>query len=92
MNIKQSKFHCGQNVRVVEGTKDPDYGTDIGGWSGSVEDILPDKEGNETWLYMILWDKRTLRKMGRKVLRRCEKDNLDYTRMCLGESELVALP
>jgi hypothetical protein len=45
MNIKQSKFHCGQNVRVVEGTKDPDYGTEIGGLSGSIEDILPDEEG-----------------------------------------------
>ncbi|MDO8947561.1 MAG: hypothetical protein Q7U88_10435 [Desulfocapsaceae bacterium] len=91
MKIKQSKFFCGQKVIVIEGTKDPDYDSDIGGWTGCIEEIFLSEENNETWLYMILWDQQTLKRMGRNFRQRCEKDNLDDRRMTLEESELMAL-
>jgi hypothetical protein len=92
MKIKQSKFFCGQKVMVIEGTKDPDYDSDIGGWTGCIEEIFLSEENDETWLYMILWDQQTLKRMGRHFRQRCENDNLDDKRMALDESELMALP
>lgn len=48
MKIKQSKFFCGQKVMVIEGTKDPDYDSDIGGWTGGIEEIFLSEENDET--------------------------------------------
>jgi len=83
LNSNQSKFHIGQNVRVVAGVKDSDYDFLIEGWSGDVEDIelLDD-------VYHIQWDKKTLKLMERVLRKQCEDDNLDFTRMALAENEL----
>ena len=89
-NCTQSKFHIGQQVRVVAGTKDPDYGFSIGGWSGSIEDIILSEDGDGSWLYDIRWNSNTLKAMRRGLYKRCEKDNLDVTRMVLAEHELEA--
>jgi len=82
----QSKFRYGQEVRVVAGTKHPDFDLDIGGWTGSIEEIELDDD--ESWLYCIQWDRATLKKMGRKLIKRCDKENLDHSRTFLSEEEL----
>jgi len=86
LNSNQSKFHIGQNIRVVAGVKDPDYGFLIEGWSGDIEDIELTDDGS--WLYHIQWDKKTLKLMGRVLRKQCEGDNLDFARMVLAENEL----
>ena len=85
-----SKFHEGQKVRVVAGTKDPDYGFPIGGWSGSVEDIVLSDQSDGIWLYEIPWDSNTLKAMGRALYTMCEIDNFEITGMVLAEHELEA--
>jgi len=88
MKMIQSKFFSGQNVTICAGTKDPDYGFDIGGWSGRIDEIMLDDD--ETWIYEIYWDQQTLKKMGKALHQKCDYDNLDYTRMALDESDLKA--
>jgi hypothetical protein len=80
------KFAYGDKVRVVDGTLDPDFNFDIGGWTGAIAEI--ELLENGTWLYCVLWDKPTLRKMGRHFIRKCDKKNLDHTTTCLLETEL----
>jgi hypothetical protein len=92
MKIKQSKFFCGQKVMVIEGTKDPDYDSDIGGWTGCIEEIWLSEDESKTWMYEVRWDQQTLRSMGKFLCQKCEDDNLDFTRMALDESELMVLP
>lgn len=86
----QTKFHVGQKVRVVAGVKDPDYGSPIGGWSGSIEDIVLSDTGDGSWLYNIHWDRKTFESMSRALLKKCEKDDFDFARMVLAEYELEA--
>lgn len=85
-----SRFHVGQIVSVVAGTKDPDYGFPIGGWSGVIEDIDLSGDGAGRWIYCIRWSSSTLKAMGRALRKRCEKDGFDETRMFLEENELEA--
>jgi hypothetical protein len=80
------KFAYGDKVRVLDGTRDPDFNLEIGGWTGVIEDIELLKDG--TWLCCVVWDKPTLQKMGRKLIRRCDRNNLDHTMTCLLETEL----
>ena len=87
-NNTESKFFNGQKVRVVAGTKDPDYGFPIEGWSGSIEDKMVDEEGNGGWLYIIRWDDSTLKSMSRSLHKMCNRDNFDVNRMSLAEHEL----
>jgi hypothetical protein len=84
----QSKFHISQKVSIITGTKDPDYGFFIGGWSGSIEEIIESEDGRGGWLYCILWDDKTLEGMDPALENRCEKDNLDFSRMVLAEHEI----
>jgi hypothetical protein len=39
MSNKTSKFKPGDIVRVLNGVRDPDFHTNIGGWSGKVEEV-----------------------------------------------------
>ena len=36
---KNSKFQVGDSVKVKDGTSDPDFGIDIGGWQGQIKEI-----------------------------------------------------
>ena len=88
LNI-QSKFHINQKIKVKNGIKDPDYGFDIGGWTGVIENITLGRV-QEDAMCDILWDKPTLKAMGKVLKQKCEDDNLDYERITLGESDLTA--
>ena len=81
-----SKFKIGDVVHVKQGSKDPDYGMEISGWVGEIEDISFSDDAK--WLYCILWNEKTLKKMDRKLIKRCDKDNLDHMRMYLEEHDL----
>lgn len=85
-----SRFHEGQIVSVVAGTKDPDYGFPIGGWSGVIEDVDLSGDGTGRWIYGIRWSNSTLKAMKRALRKKCEKNGFDETRMFLDEDELVA--
>ncbi len=78
-------FKVGYTVRVRKGVKDPDYGFDIGGWQGEIEDI----EKGDNPLVHIQWDSETIRNMPDKLLKACDEDNLDYNRMALNESDIL---
>jgi hypothetical protein len=54
MSNKTSKFKPGDIVRVLNGVRDPDFHTNIGGWSGKVEEVDLIEDGS--WLYTIVWD------------------------------------
>lgn len=81
-----AKFHRGQKVKVVSGTKDPDYGFPIGGWTGTIEKLFMDQP--DEVFYEIRWDRRTRRLIGRSIRKKCERDDLDPDLMTLGENEL----
>lgn len=86
---RNEKLEVGDKVKVASGTKDPDFGKDISGWSGEITDV--EEKANEGWLFCVLWDEATLSKMPRKLIRRIERANLDYLRMYIEEHELVFL-
>lgn len=87
-NMKEntSKFKENDIVRVLPEVKDPDFNTNIGGWTGRVEEIELSEKGS--WLYTIRWDKETLSRAGDDYIDKCENDNLDYQIIFLEEKEL----
>jgi ribosomal protein L24 len=74
-------LEIGDQVRVIRGTKDPDFGTDIGGWQGSVFDISGDVIG-------ITLDGVTLADFSNKYIAQCEQEGLDWEKIYLYPSEL----
>lgn len=84
MNIKR-KFQVGDSVKVISGTKDPDFEIDIGGWQGHITEIENDH-------ICIDWDSDTLSLFPDKYISQCEEDGLDWERIYLEETdiELVA--
>jgi hypothetical protein len=50
---KNIQIKVGDSVRVKDGTKDPDFGIDLGGWQGQVTEIEDD-------IINIAWDSVTL--------------------------------
>lgn len=82
----QAEFHykVGHSVVVKKGVRDPDYDIEIGGWKGKIYDI----ENADDPLLSIEWDYETQSKMPIPIIKACEKDNLDYTKMSLLASEV----
>jgi hypothetical protein len=83
---KTSKYKYGDKVLVAVGVNDPDFSIDIGGWSGEIDEI--DLLDNGSWIYRIVWDKRTLSIAGDNYISKCENENLDYECIYLEENEL----
>ena len=80
----------GQRVKVIEGTKDPDFGNEIGGWTGVI--IEPPYQGDAgIWFYTIRWDSVTLRNMDKKLRKRCEAEGLDDELMVLVQHEVISI-
>ena len=71
------KFKIGDTVKVKDGTKDPDFGIDIGGWHGQIAEI-------EDHLVLIDLDSITLSQIPDKYFAKCEKEGLDFERIYLG--------
>ena len=86
MKDKESKYKEYDCVQVLQGVTDPDFDTNLGGWSGIIEEI--DLSDNGLWLYGIRWDRKTLSKIGEEYIDKCEDNNLDYEYIYLEEQEL----
>jgi len=79
----KSKTHWleGQSVIVKTNTKDPDWGTDIGGWQGRISDIEDD-------IVTVVWDSVTLKVMSDSLIRRCEQEGWGWTEMNLSINDI----
>ena len=74
-------IHVGESVVVKSGILDPDFGIDISGWQGRVEEVDEDT-------VFIRWDSITLRQMSMDLIIRCENENLDWEVMTLNKDEI----
>ncbi len=86
MTNKTSKYKYGDKVRVVTGVIDPDFKTNIEGWSGEIDEI--ELLDNDSWMYQVVWDDDTLLIAGDDFVSKCEEKNLDYEYIKLLENEL----
>jgi len=75
-------LHVGDSVIVKSGVLDPDFGIDISGWQGRIEEV----DDGET--VFIRWDSITLREMRLDMIIRCENENLDWEVMTLDMDEI----
>jgi len=89
MKNKINEFKRGDKVRVASGVKDPDFGNNIEGWSGRIDEV--DLLDNGSWIYHIALDKDTLSFFGEDYISKCENANLRYDYLCLDEKELELL-
>ena len=78
---KNKELQVGDSVRVKNGTKDPDFEIDIGGWQGRVSEIQDD-------IICIDWDSSTLSIFPDKYLSQCEEDGLDWKRIYLEKKDV----
>ena len=75
-------LHVGDSVVVKSGILDPDFGLDISGWQGRIEEV---DDGDTVF---IRWDSITLQGIGIDMIIRCENDNLDWQVMTLDEDDI----
>jgi len=76
-------LHVGNSITVNEGVKDPDNGSDIGGWQGRIVELDDEK------LVTIQWDSITLKNMPPQNIEKCEKEGLDWSEMVLEQDEVT---
>jgi hypothetical protein len=74
-------LHVGDSVVVKSGILDPDFGIDISGWQGRIEET---DDGDTVF---IRWDSFTLRGMRMDTIIRCENENLDWEVMTLDKDD-----
>ena len=79
MSIELEIDEC---VTVKKGTKDPDFGVDISGWQGRIE------ENEFNGIVLIRWDSFTLQHMSFESILKSEKEKLDWELMRLNEDEV----
>jgi len=80
-----AKFALGDAVRVRSGVTDPDLPDfPLGGWAGNITEV---EEGNPP-LYLVRWSQETLKHIHPIYRKRCERDELDFKEMGLGEKDL----
>ena len=76
----------GDHIRFKNGTNDPDFkGKDLSGYTGYIESISSDD------YVEILWDKSTLETFDAKFMKKCDRNNLDYTRIFLTIDEIEVI-
>lgn len=78
---KNKELQVGDSVKVKNGTKDPDFEIDIGGWQGRVTEIRED-------MICIDWDSSTLSIFPDKYISQCEEDGLDWERIYLEKKDV----
>ena len=76
-------LHVGDSVVVKSDVLDPDFGFDISGWQGRIEEVDDGKT------LFIRWDSITLREMRLDIIIRCENENLDWEVMTLDVDEIA---
>ncbi len=77
------------NVKVKEGTRDPDFGTDISGWQGRIQEVDEDSDEYHV-LYLVAWDSITLEQMDVTTITQSVEDDLDWGCMFLFDNDLQA--
>lgn len=77
-------LHFGDSVVVKSGVLDPDFGSDISGWQGRLEEVSDEET------VFIRWDSITLQEMGFDMIIRCENENFDWEVMTLDRDEIEA--
>jgi hypothetical protein len=81
-----ARFPIGAAVRVKPGTLDPTFpDIPLGGWAGIIQESS-DRENPPT--YLIEWTQDTLKQVHPVYRKRCQRDDLDFERMWLGEADL----
>lgn len=75
-------LHVGESVVVKSGILDPDFGLDISGWQGRIEEV---DDGDTVF---IRWDSITLQGIGMDIIIRCENENLDWLVMTLDKDDI----
>ena len=76
----------GDHIRVKDGRNDPDFkGKDLSGYTGYIEGI--DDEN----LACILWDESILTRFDTKLIKECERKNLDYRKMILSIDDIEVI-
>jgi hypothetical protein len=75
-------LHVGISVVVKSGILDPDFGIDISGWQGRIEET---DDGDTVF---IRWDSITLRGMRMDTIIRCENENLDWEVMTIDKDDI----
>ncbi len=78
-------FQPGDSVVVKQRVKDPDFGTDIGGWQGR---IVKDPDADDD-VVCIAWDSITLKQMPDETIIRSEEEGLSWTEMRLYPNEVA---
>lgn len=81
---KQSKFKIGQVVRINDGVKDVDFGVDIGGWHGRIQELKPQDN-----IMLIAFDSITLRQMPIEFVDSCEEEGMDWAQYYIGYDEVT---
>ena len=79
-------LHIGESVVVKSGILDPDFGLDISGWQGRIEEV---DDGNTVF---IRWDSITLQGIGMDTIIRCENENLDWQVMTVDKDDIEVYP
>lgn len=81
-----SKFAVGDRVCVKPGVADPDYpDMPLGGWSGTITEVLKHRPTT----YLIRLDQRTIQGVHPVYRSRCERDGIEFGRICLGGDDLL---
>src|SRR3984885_7245174 len=80
------RYAVGDQVRVKPDMMDPDYADiPISGWAGTIREVDP-RSNPPT--YQIEWNKHTLDHMHPVYRNRCKRDDLEWERMWLCESDV----
>ena len=74
----KTKLKVGDTVRVKKGTKDPDYGFDIGNWHGRIAEI-----DSQNSLGLIELDSITLSEIPDEYFKKCEVDGVAWDKLYL---------
>ncbi len=75
------KFRVGDTVKIKNGTIDPDFGDNIGGWQGQVSEIDDD-------VVCIDLDSTTLSNCPEKYIQQCEEDGLNWQQIYLSVEDI----
>ena len=89
MNRFDCGFKPGDKVKVKKGVIDPDFNFEISGWTGEFKESYFVE--NSKWHCRVIWDKKTLHKMGKSFINKCDRLNLNHEEMNLENTELELL-
>ncbi len=79
----------GDCVVVKPGVKDPDTGSEIGGWQGRISAISADEARGGPVLVSIEWDSLTLAGMPAELIESCEDEGFVWSEMTLSADEIA---